>query len=147
MNSEVQKAAKLWGVAWLALTLALAAHVADEAINDFLSLWNPMVESLRARSVFAPFPTFSFEVWLGGLALAVVLLLGLSRWAFRGAAWMVPLSYAFGVIMIGNGLLHVAASFYLARPAPGVYSAPLLAAAGIWLLISVSRFRRCGGKD
>ncbi len=37
------------GQAWVALTLALAVHVADEALNDFLSFYNPLVTSLRWR--------------------------------------------------------------------------------------------------
>jgi len=41
-----------------------------------------------------------------------------------------------GVLMLFNALLHGAASVYLGRPAPGLYSSPLLAAASIALLLS-----------
>jgi hypothetical protein len=39
--------------------------------------------------------------------------------------------------MAGNGLLHLAGSAYMRRAMPRVYSAPLLLAAAIYLLVSV----------
>lgn len=63
-----------YGWAWVALCLALAIHVIDEALTDFLSVYNPMIKALRQRWRFLPLPTFSFGVWLSGLILAVILL-------------------------------------------------------------------------
>ena len=57
-----------YGVAWLALCIGLAIHVADEALTDFLSVYNPTVGAIRARFPFLPLPTYTFPVWLGGLA-------------------------------------------------------------------------------
>lgn len=130
------------GVAWVALCLALAVHVTDEALTDFLSVYNPTVLAIREKLPFLPLPTFTFERWLTGLILAVILLLLLSPFAFRGAWWMTPLSYFFGAIMLGNGLLHIGGSFYLGRVMPGVYSAPLLLAASVYLLICTYRRKR-----
>jgi len=39
--------------------------------------------------------------------------------------------------MAGNGMLHLVGSIYLRKAMPGVYSAPLLLAAAIYLLASV----------
>ena len=122
------------GRAWVALCLALAVHVADEALTDFLSVYNPTVRALRSRVPFLPLPTFTFGIWLGGLIAAVILLLLLSPFAFRPARWMAPLSYIFGILMLFNGLQHIAGSFYLGRLMPGVYSSPLLLAASVYLL-------------
>ena len=130
------------GVAWLALCLALAVHVTDEALTDFLSVYNPTILAIRQKLPFLPLPTFTFKIWLTGLVLAVILLLVLSPFAFRGAWWMPLLSYFFGAIMLGNGLLHIAASFYLGRLMPGVYSTPLLLAASVYLLICTHRGKR-----
>ena len=132
------------GVAWVALCLALAVHVIDEALTDFLSVYNPTALSIRQKLPFLPLPTFTFEVWLTGLVLAVILLLLLSPFVFRGAWWMTPLSYFFGAIMLGNGLLHIVGSFYLGRMMPGVYSAPLLLGTSIYLLICTYRRKRSG---
>ncbi len=110
----------------------------DEALTDFLSVYNPAVRAIRARFPFLPLPIFTFRVWLTGLVLAVLVLASLTPLAFRGVAWMRPLAYAFGIVMAGNGLLHLAGSAYMRRAMPGVYSAPLLLAAGIYLLASVS---------
>jgi hypothetical protein len=121
------------------LVLALAVHVLDEAANDFLSVWNPAVVRIRRVIPLLPLPTFAFHVWLGGLVLAVVLLLLLSPYAFRGRRWMVPVSYAFAVLMIGNGLFHLTVSIVGAWFMPGVYSSPLLLAAGAHLLVRVRR--------
>ncbi len=138
MNDTVPATAsrRRWGVAWLALSASLAVHVADEAVTGFLSLWNPLVQSLRRSLPWIPLPTFDFELWLGGLILAVVVLGTLSRFAFRGDRWLRPLSYALSLIMVGNGLAHVAASAYLGRPAPGVLSSPLLLLSGGYLLVA-----------
>jgi len=46
--------------AWIFLTAALAVHVMDEALNDFLSLYNPLVSSVNEKMEFALFPVFSF---------------------------------------------------------------------------------------
>lgn len=129
-------------VAWVALCLALAVHVADEALTDFLSVYNPAIISIRERLPWLPLPTFTFEVWLGGLIVAVIVLTSLTAFVLRGARFMTPLSYAFGALMLGNGLLHIAGSLQLGRPMPGVYSAPLLLGASVYLLFTVNRFRR-----
>jgi hypothetical protein len=124
-----------WAVAWLALCLALAVHVADEALTDFLSVYNPAVLAIRRRLPFVPLPTFSFRLWLTGLVLGTFLLLGLTPFAARAAAWMAPVSYAFAALMIGNGLLHLAGSLISRRWLPGAISSPVLVAAAVCLLV------------
>jgi len=125
------------GVAWVGLCVAFGIHVADEALTDFLSVYNPAVRAIRSRFPFLPLPTFTFPVWLGGLITVTVLLLALSPAAFRGEPGMRPAAYVFAVVMAGNGLLHLAGSIYLKRAMPGVYSAPLILAAALYLLASV----------
>jgi hypothetical protein len=126
-----------FGAAWLALCVALGIHVVDEALTDFLSVYNPAVRAIRARVPFLPLPTFSFPVWLGGLIAVDVLLLALTPAAFRGEPGMRPAAVAFGVVMAGNGLLHLGASVYIRKAMPGVYSAPLIVAAAVYLLASL----------
>ncbi len=126
-----------YGFAWIALCVAFAVHVTDEALTDFLSVYNPAVRAIRARFPFLPLPTFTFRVWLAGLVLAVVVLASLTPFAFWGAGWMRPIAYAFGIVMAGNGLLHLVGSVYMKKALPGVYSAPLLLAAAVYLLASV----------
>lgn len=126
-----------YGPAWIALCSALALHVTDETLTDFLSVYNPIAEAIRQRLTFLPLPTFTFSVWLIGLILAVVLLLALSPFAFRNARWMVPVAYGFAVLMIANGLLHIAGSVYLGRLMPGVYSSPVLLICSIYLLYRI----------
>jgi hypothetical protein len=127
------------GVAWVLLTLALAAHVADEALNDFLSVYNPIARAVRSSLPFLPMPTFTFDVWLAGLILAVLVLLALTPLVMRGAFWTVPFSYFYSILMIVNGLGHFAGSVFLRRPMPGVYSSPLLLAAAIFLLVTTRK--------
>lgn len=140
-NESAHAGRRQWGLAWVSLCLAFAAHVVDEAINDFLSVWNPFVESVHARFPWVPLPTFEFGVWLGVLIIGLIVLLFLSLFVFAGATWMRPLSYFFATVMMGNGLAHIAASLYLSRPAPGVYSSPLLLVAAGFLLVASFR---CG---
>jgi len=127
------------GWAWVALTFALAVHVADEALTDFLSFYNPIVTSLRARLGWFPMPTFTFDVWLTGLITVVIVLFLLSVFVFRGSRAMVFLSYPYGVLMLLNGLGHSVGSVYFGRLLPGVYSSPLLLAASMWLLLCAAR--------
>lgn len=129
-----------WGIAWITLCFALAVHVIDEVMTDFLSYWNPLVHSIRERLPFAPLPTFSFPVWFGGLIFAVLVFTYLSRFAFRGVKWMKPVSYFVAIVMLFNGIQHLIASVYLQRAAPGVYSSPLLVAAAAYLLVIVQRY-------
>ncbi len=121
----------------MALCITLAIHVADEALSDFLSVYNPTVRAIRARFPFLPLPTLTFHVWLAGLVLAGLLLLALSPFAFRGAPWMRPVAYVFGVVMAGNGLLHLLGSVHARKAMPGVRSAPLIFAAAIYLLAAI----------
>ncbi len=126
-----------YGAAWLALCAAFAIHVADEALTDFLSVYNPTVQAIRARFPFLPIPTFTFRVWITGLVVAVIALASLTPLARRGAPGLRPVAYVFGIVMAGNGMLHTVASIIARRAVPGVYSAPLLVAAAAYLIVSV----------
>jgi len=130
-----------FGKAWLWLCLALLLHVSDEALTGFLEVYNPIVIAVRQRIPWLPLPTFEFHVWLGGLLLAVAVLLLLTRFASRGAAWLRPLAYLFAGLMIVNALGHAAGAMgarWLPVPPPrlmpGLVSSPLLLAGSIYLL-------------
>jgi len=101
-------------------------------------VYNPAVRVIRARFPFLPLPIFTFRVWLTGLVLAVLVLASLTPLAFRGVAWIRPVAYAYGIVMVGNGLLHLVGSLYLRKAMPGVYSAPVILAAAVYLLASMS---------
>jgi hypothetical protein len=140
MSTEQVNAAKsLFGRAWLGLAAAIAIHVADEALTDFLAVYNPTVLKIRARFPWIPLPTFSFRVWIGGLAAGVALMFSLSPLAFRATRWIVIVSVPLAVLMVGNGLGHLASSLYMRRLMPGVYSSPVLIAASLFVLIHALR--------
>ena len=125
------------GWAWLSLCIALAVHVTDEALGDFLAFYNPLVESVRTRLPSFPMPTFEYQTWITGLVVAVFILLSLTPLVFRGAKWMRPLCYALAIIMMLNGLGHMTASAMLGRIIPGTFSSPILVASAVFLLASV----------
>jgi hypothetical protein len=135
------------GIAWVAMCLALAAHVVDEASTGFLAVYNPTVLEARRRLDWFPMPTFDFESWLIGLIAAVVVLLLLSPFAFRNSRALRPLAYLFAVIMLLNSFGHTLAtimgrtfdSVRFGRPAPGFYSSPLLLVGSVYLLIELRR--------
>ena len=126
-----------YGWAWVALCAALGIHVVDEALTDFLSVYNSTVKALRQRWRFLPLPIFSFKVWLSGLILAVIFLFALSPLAFAAAKSLAPLAYFFAAFMMVNGLQHIAASIYMRRLMPGTYSAPLLLICATYLFVHV----------
>jgi hypothetical protein len=139
-----------FGRAWVAICLALAVHVADEALTGFLAVYNPTVIALRVRFSWFPMPVFQFEVWLAGLILLLIVLLSLSPFAFRGARWLRPLAYVFAVIMAANGLGHTAGTIFgrtvesvrFPPPMPGFYSSPALLAASAYLLWQLRKSAR-----
>ncbi len=137
-----------WGISWLLLSGALALHVLDEAVNDYLSFYNPAVESWRGRWPGLPLPTFTFGLWLGLLIGAVVVLLVLSVLVFQGKWGMKPVSHIFGWLMLGNGLMHIFQSIGYGELLAGFWSSPLLMIGAFFLLRSIprrkekSRFRR-----
>lgn len=129
-----------FGWAWVAATLALGLHVADEATHDFLAWYNP--QALRIRRFLGGFPfppTFSFWPWLIALSLAVLILAALTPQAYAGNSWLRVLAIVMGVEHVGNGLLHLGAGLRMRRTVPGIWSAPILLATGIWLLHATLR--------
>ena len=141
------------GRAWVALCFALAVHVADEAATGFLTVYNPTATAIRQALPWLPLPVFGFEMWITGLIAAVIALLLLSAFVFRGARWTRPVAYVFAIIMLANALGHTLGTLFgrtvesvrFARPMPGFYSSPLLAAASIYLLYRL-RTRAPNGK-
>jgi hypothetical protein len=131
-----------FGGAWLALAAALAIHVADEALTDFLAVYNLTVLAIRTRFPWIPLPTFSFPVWMAGLVAGIALLFLLSPLTFRGARWFVVIAVPFSVMMIGNGLGHVGGSIFLGRFMPGVFSSPILIVASSLTLVYAVRLLR-----
>jgi hypothetical protein len=135
------------GYSWLALCVAFALHVTDEALTGFLSVYNPTVLGLRARLGYWPMPTFEFRPWLTGLTVAVLLLALLTPRVFRGDRWIRPLFYLFAMIMLLNSLAHTAGTVlgrtvpevHFARPMPGFYSSPLMFAASVYALVQLRR--------
>jgi hypothetical protein len=151
MNSGVATSGpRNFGMAWLLLCLAFCAHVADEALTGFLSIYNPTVLAMRAQYAWFPMPTFEFREWLTGLIIANILLLLLTPFAFRNAGWLRPLAYFFAVVHLLNGMGHTVATIFgqtvstihFPRPAPGFYSSPLLFAGSIYLLICLRASRK-----
>ena len=138
----VTPAATGFGRSWLALTVAFALHVFDEATTGFLNVYNPTVVAMRARWAWLPLPTFRFGEWLIGLILAVLVCFALTPFAARGAYWMRPLAWLYAFIQffnaightVGTILGHTVAAVTFPRPAPGFYSSPFLLFGSIWLI-------------
>ncbi len=122
------------GVAWVSLCLAVALHVADEAHHDFLAVYNPAALRIREQLPFLPLPTFTFDVWITGLAIAVVLGLSLSPLVFRQASGMRLVVTVVASLMLLNALGHAMGSIVTGSVMPGTYSSPILFAAAAWAL-------------
>jgi hypothetical protein len=132
--------------AWLLLVVVLAAHVADEALTDFLGFYNPLVLSIKSRVGWFPMPTFTFGSWLAGLIAAIVLLALLTPGVRRGAAGTRLLSWVFGAVMFANGVGHLGGSIYFGRWLPGATTAPLLLVQSV-LLARATRKRTRGARS
>jgi len=132
-TSDRHSTARL-GPAWLALTVALVAHVVDEALTDFLSVYYPLVSAARERWTWFPMPTFTFDVWLIGLIVLVGVLLCLTPLAYRDVIAVRMAASPYAAIMLLNGVGHLVASVYFWRWMPGATTAPVLLATSVWLL-------------
>jgi hypothetical protein len=133
-QSNRRRRARQHWFAWMTLCGALAVHVVDEALTDFLAVYNPTVLAIRERYPLISPPTFTFEGWLSSLIFAVVALVASSFFVWKGRWAMRPISYVFAGFMLLNGLLHIAISIYSWKLMPGVYSSPLLLAASMFLI-------------
>ncbi len=144
-----------YGVAWMLLALAVAVHVADEALTGFLAIYNPTALEIRRRvgeNVFPPL--FTFESWIIGLTLGIVLLFLLAPLAFRGSRGLRPFAYIFALLMVLNGVGHTLGTIFgrsfadvrWARPMPGFWSSPLLIAAGAYLIVALRRSRESAAR-
>lgn len=139
------KETRQWGNAWVVLAIAIALHVADEALTEFLPLYNSIVLSLRENYPWVPLPTFDFSIWLGGLIAGVILLLSLSPLVYAGIRIFRPISYFLGTLMTLNALGHIVGSIYLGTLAPGVISSPVLLLAAVALVLAAARAGRVTG--
>jgi hypothetical protein len=122
-------------LAWVLMILALAIHVFDEAISGFLPFYNSSVTALREKFSLFPAPTFSFDLWLGGLIVGILLCSGLTVLVARGGKpirWFVTI---LGVIMIINALGHLTGSVYFGRMIPGAYSSPMLFLSAVYVVV------------
>ena len=138
-----------FGTPWLLLCLAFAMHVWDEAAHDFLRYYNSTVLALYGHFSWFPRMDMQFRTWLTALLVANLVLLGLTPWAYRNARWLRPLAYVFAGIQLLNGTGHILAairgrtvpSVQFEGPAPGVYTAPLLAALAAYLFRALRKSR------
>ena len=130
--------------AWLLLTAVLALHILDKALNNFLGFYNPLVENLRARMIWFPMPTFTLEMWLGGLIALVIILYLLSPLVRRGGIGIHIASLLLSVIMFLNGSAHLIGSLYFQEWLPGAISSPLLIFASILLAHRTLERKRFG---
>ena len=136
------------GIAWIMLGCALAAHVTDEALTGFLDIYNRTVLEIGQCIGVRP-PAFDFTEWLAGLVVGICIVLALTPVAFANRSWWRPLARAFALLMLLNGLGHIAGTvagrtfrdITFPRPMPGFYSSPLLLAASSYLLVCLRRTR------
>jgi hypothetical protein len=139
-----------FGSAWLALCLAFALHILDEATTGFLAVYNPTMTILHARWNWFPMPTLRLGEFLVLMIALCGVLFCLTPVAARGMAGLRPVAWAYALIMFLNGLSHTlfsilghtVAAVTFSRPAPGFYSSPFLLAASLWLMLRLRRTAR-----
>lgn len=136
--------ARRFGRAWVGLAVCLALHVTDEALTDFLAVYNPIARAIRERAPWLPVPVFGFTEWIAGLAAGIVLLLALAPLAFRGHRRLLVLALPFSVLMAANALGHLGGSLYCGRVMPGAISSPLLLAAAALTFAAARQALRSG---
>lgn len=120
-------------IAWLLLVTSFGLHVLDEAIGGFLPFWNRFVTDTRSQLGFFPAPKFSFDVWLSGLVVAIILGYCMTPLVARGGKVIRVTTLVLGIIMIVNAFGHFLGSYYFGEIIPGVWSSPFLLLAAIFV--------------
>lgn len=123
------------------LCLALAVHVADEAHNGFLPVYNDAVRAIEELFPLLPAPSLSLTLWLGLTVAMVGGLTALLPVVRRGAPWTRVATIGVALVALANVTGHTGGSLLAGCVLPGTYSAPLLAAAGVYGLIRAWRWR------
>ena len=146
MESRLRLRRRHW-LAWMGLCGALAIHVVDEALSGWLDWYNPTVRAIHEQYPLLSIllPAFTFEIFLSLLIFAVVMLTAVSYFVWKGRWAMRPISHVFAVVMLTNGLVHIAHSIYMRELMPGVYTSPLLLAASIALIVYTRAYQRARG--
>jgi hypothetical protein len=121
--------------AWMLMVSAVALHVIDETSHDFLPFYNRLVLDLRNQLGFFPAPTFSFGIWIGGLAAAVIIGFCITPVVRSGGKVIRVVTTALGILMIANALGHIIGSIYFERLIPGFWSSPLLLPAAVFVVV------------
>jgi hypothetical protein len=135
------------GIAWLVLCLGLALHTYDEAVTGFLDVYNPTVTALRANLGWWPMPTYTYQSWLQALIFGCAIVFLVAIPLFAGVRWIrIPAALFAGLMLVnacGHTLFSIlgrtVATVQFARPAPGFWSSPFMAAAAIYFLVQVRR--------
>jgi hypothetical protein len=126
-------------VSYLILVGSLILHVIDEAINHFLDFFNLLVIKLKEHLTIFPFPVFTFKIWITGLTLAIIILIIITRFIQRRNRFAFVITRIFAVLMIINGLGHIAFSIYYKRIIPGMLSSPVLIFFSIYFIYQVQQ--------
>ena len=129
------------GLAWLLLCLVLAVHIAEETLTGFLPAYNQTAQAIQGLFPFLPVPTLSLTLWLSATIGLVAALTALAPLAYRGFALMRVATIGLSLVALANVTGHVGGSIFAGQPMPGVYSTPLLAAAGIYGLVVAWRWQ------
>ena len=128
-------------LAWVLFISALALHVFDEAMTDFLPFYNQTVLSLKERFGYFPAPTFTFKIWLTGLISLIAIGYLATIKVAQGGRVIRIVTIVLGLLMIANALGHLVGSLYSGMMLPGVRSSPILLAASVWVMIRGFRNR------
>ena len=112
--------------AWVLMVSAIAVHVFDEAVTDFLSLYHGVALDIRESLGFSFPPIFTFETWLGVLIIGILVCFALTPIVKRGGRIIRVFTIVLGILMIVNSLGHMLGSAYFGSILPGFWSSPLL---------------------
>lgn len=126
-----------WTAAWLFTCFALAAHLIDEVWHGSYGLY---ADAGRVLNLIVPslqLPEFRREVWLVNLSGAILVLFALTWLVRKRNPVMVVASYALAAFVTINGAIHFLTAAALKSIIPGLWTAPLLFAAGFFLFLAV----------
>ena len=127
-----------WTTAWLVTCLTFAIHIADEAYHGSFGFYADMASLITSVMPSLEVPPFRYEVWLINLVGALAVLLALTPLVRARRSLMIAGSYLLAAFVTSNAALHLYMAITMKALVPGLYTAPLMLAAGLFLFSSVS---------
>ena len=124
-----------WTSAWPLACTVFAIHLAEETLHGSFGFYADILSLVGSFFPSLDMPPFDRDVWFINLLGSLAVLIALTPLVRARNALMRPASWLFGLFLAANGAMHLWLGLATQALVPGIWSAPLVLLAGLWLLV------------